>query len=109
MTREGSDRKVELKENELEDMLGKVPGWLTRNGTMLFVFLFALLLFGAWIFRYPDQKRARIVVTSVNPPADLKARSSGKIVRLFVSDNDQVDAGEVLAMIENPADYEKIK
>lgn len=108
MTREGSDRKVELKGNELEDMLGRVPGWITRNGTMLFVFLFALLLFGAWIFRYPDQKRARIVVTSVNPPADLKARTSGKIVRLFVSDNDQVDAGEVLAMIENPADYEDV-
>ena len=108
MDKEGSARQVELKRNELEDMLGKVPGWITRNGSILFAVIFALLLFSSWVFKYPDKKTARIVVTSVNPPADLKARTSGKIVRLFVVDNGQVSAGEVLAMIENPASYEDV-
>ena len=108
MTKEGSTRKVELQSNELEDMLGKVPGWITRNGMILFVFLFALLLFGSWVFKYPDKKEARIVVTSVNPPADLKARTSGKIVGLFVVNNEQVKNGDVLAMIENPAAYDDV-
>lgn len=89
-------------------MLGRVPGWITRNGMILFFFLVALLLFGAWVLRYPDTKRARIVVTSLNPPADLRARTSGKIVRLFVADNETVTAGEVLAMIENPASFEDV-
>jgi len=44
----------------------------------------------------------------VNPPADLKARTSGKIVRLFVVNNEQVSTGEVLAMIENPAAYDDV-
>jgi len=108
MPREGSDRKVELQRKEVEDMLGRVPGWITRNGMILFLFLVALLLFGAWILRYPDTKRARIVVTSLNPPADLRARTSGKIVRLFVNDNETVAAGEVLVMIENPASFEDV-
>lgn len=108
MSKEGSERKVELRKNELEDMLGRVPGWITRNGIVLLLILIALLLFGSWIYKYPDVKRARIVVTSVNPPADLNARTSGKIVRLFVGDNQQVRAGEVLAMIENPAAYEDV-
>jgi HlyD family secretion protein len=108
MNKEGSSRKVELRRSELEDMLGRVPGWITRNGIILFVFLLVLLLFGSWVFKYPDVKKARIVVTSVNPPADLKARTSGKIVRLFVVDNGLVHAGEVLAMIENPASYEDV-
>jgi len=89
-------------------MLGKVPGWLTRNGVILFLFLLALLIFGSWVFRYPDIKRASIVVTSVNPPAELEARSSGKITKLFVRDNDQVSTGSVLAMIENPASFEDV-
>ena len=89
-------------------MLGRVPGWITRNGMILFVFLFVLLLYGSWIFKYPDKRKARIVVTSVNPPADLRARTSGKIVRLFVVNDEQVSAGEVLAMIENPATYEDV-
>lgn len=89
-------------------MLGRVPGWITRNGIILFFFLLALLIFGSWVYRYPDEKTARIVVTSVNPPADLEARSSGKIVSLFVSDNEMVSNGEVLAMIENPASYDDV-
>jgi HlyD family secretion protein len=108
MSKEGSDRKIELKRNELEDMLGRVPGWITRNGIILFAILLVLLLFGSWVYKYPDVKKARIVVTSVNPPADLNARTSGKIVRLFVVDNEQVSAGEVLAMIENPAAYDDV-
>jgi HlyD family secretion protein len=108
MDKEGSARKVELQGNELEDMLGRAPGWIIRNGIILFAVVFGLLLFGSWIFKYPDVKKARIVVTSVHPPADLKARTSGKIVRLFVVDNAQVSAGEVLAMIENPASFEDV-
>jgi len=108
MDKEGNARKVELHRKELEDMLGRVPGWITRNGMILFVFLFALLLYGSWLFKYPDKRKARIVVTSVNPPAELRARTSGKITGLFVEDNEQVSSGEVLAMIENPATYEDV-
>lgn len=89
-------------------MLGRVPGWITRNGIILFLLLLALLIFGSWIYRYPDINRARIVVTSVNPPADLEARTSGKIVRLFVNDNELVESGTVLAMIENPAVFDDV-
>ncbi|MEA3462974.1 MAG: HlyD family efflux transporter periplasmic adaptor subunit, partial [Bacteroidota bacterium] len=108
MSKEGAARKIELQRNELEDMLGRVPGWITRNGMILFIFLIALLLFGSWMFKYPDEMKARIVVTSVNPPADLNARTSGKIVSLFVINNEQVSNGDVLAMIENPAVYEDV-
>ncbi|MCK5135851.1 MAG: HlyD family efflux transporter periplasmic adaptor subunit [Bacteroidales bacterium] len=108
MPAERSSRKIELQRNEVEDMLGRIPGWITRNGSILFLFLLALLIFGSWVFKYPDTKRARIVVTSVNPPADLEARTSGKIVRLFVNDNELVTAGDVLVMIENPAIFEDV-
>jgi len=108
MAKSGSTRRVELQNNEVEDMLGRVPGWITRNGAVLFLVLLALLLFGSWIFKYPDTKRARIVVTSVNPPADLRARTTGKIVRLFVNNNEEVQQGEVLVMLENPADYDDV-
>jgi len=104
----GSPRKIELQENEVDDMLGKVPGWITRNGTVLFSLLLVLLIFGSWVFKYPDILRARIVVTSVNPPANVEARTSGKIVGLFVNDNELIEKGKVLAMIENPAVFDDV-
>jgi multidrug resistance efflux pump len=103
-----SSRKIELQKNEIEDMLGRVPSWITRNGMFFFLFLVVLLIFGSWVFKYPDIKRADILITSVNPAADIRARTNGKITDLLVSDKDMVEAGEVLAMIENPASYEDI-
>jgi multidrug resistance efflux pump len=108
MPSEGPGRKVELQNTEMEDMLGRVPGWITRNGIILFSFLVVLLLFGSWVFKYPDVKRARIVVTSMNPAADLKARTSGKIIELLVNDNELVENGQILAMIENPASFDDV-
>jgi multidrug resistance efflux pump len=105
MPDDNSSRKIELQSNEVEDMLGNVPGWITRNGSILFLFLLALLIFGSWVFKYPDIKSASILVTSENPAADVEARSSGNIADLFVVDNEVVQAGDVLAMIENPALY----
>lgn len=103
-----SSRKIELHSTEIEDMLGRVPSWITRNGMILFLFLLVLLVFGSWVFKYPDIKSARVLITSVNPAADIEARTSGKITGLFVNDNDVVAAGDVLAMIENPAAYEDV-
>ncbi len=108
MPKAGSSRRVELQRNEVEDMLGRVPGWITRNGIILFLFLMALLLFSSWVFKYPDTKKARIVVTSLNPPADMRARVTGKIEKLFINNNDSVQRGDVLAMLENPAEYEDV-
>ena len=108
MPSKGSARKVELQNTEMEEMLGRVPGWITRNGIILFSVLILLLIFGSWVFKYPDVKRARIVVTSVNPAADLKARTSGKIVKLLVNDNQLVEDGQILAMIENPASFDDV-
>jgi len=103
-----SPRKIELQSHEIEDMLGRVPSWITRNGMILFLFLLVLLIFGSWVFKYPDIKPADIMITSVNPAADIVARTSGKITGLFVNDNEMVREGNVLAMIENPAIYEDV-
>ena len=108
MPEDKPSRKIELHSREIEDMLGRVPSWITRNGMILFLFLLALLVFGSWVFKYPDIKRARVLITSVNPAAEIEARTSGKIMGLFVNDNELVAKGDVLAVIENPASYEDV-
>ncbi len=101
-------RKVELRSEEVEDILGKVPGWITRNGILMLFIVAVLLLIGAWIFKVPDVKRAEIFVTTLQPAADIESRSDGKIEALLVVDNEQVEAGQVLAVVENPAEYEDV-
>jgi len=99
---------IELRSEEVQDILGQVPSWIIRWGTVIILLSVLLLLAGSWLFQYPDQHRAEILVTTENPPATMVARSTGTIEELFVSDKQNVLAGQHLGLIENPSDYEDI-
>ncbi|MDP4185094.1 MAG: HlyD family efflux transporter periplasmic adaptor subunit [Bacteroidota bacterium] len=100
--------KIEIRSEEVQEIIGQTPSWLLRSGiTLLFVILILLLL-GSWFFRYPDSIQARIVVISDNPPASLVARANGKIDQLKVIDGQIVAPGDVLAVLENSANYKDI-
>jgi len=74
---------------------------------MLFLVV-SLLLAGSWVIKIPDVKKASISVTSLQPPVHIEARTDGKVVQLFVADNETVQADDVLAVIENPASYQDV-
>ncbi len=105
---DNQENKPELRSEEVEDILGRVPSWITRNGIIVLLLVVALIIFGSWVFRFPDVKDATITVTSIQPPAEIKARADGNIEELFVEDNARVEEGVVLAVIENPSDYEDV-
>lgn len=99
---------IEIRSDEVQEIIGKSPSWLLRSGLTMVLVLLVLLLLGSWIFHYPDLIRARIVVLSENPPAHIAARTTGKIDQLFVDDNDTVREDELIAILENTADYEDV-
>ena len=99
----------ELRSEEVQEVLGWVPPWILRAGiTMLFMIVVALLV-GSWFFKYPDMIGAPILVTSYNPPVQVNARVNGKITQLLVTDKQQVQAFEYLAVIENPANIDDVE
>lgn len=64
------------------------------------------LLTGSWFFKYPDTITAEITVTSLEPPASIIARSTGKMDEIYAKNNQTVTAGTPLAVIQNPANSE---
>ena len=101
-------QKIEIRSGEVQEILGGVPSRIVRYGILVFVAIFSLIIIFSFIFYYPDILRSNIVVTTENPPATLVARATGKIERLFVEDKDRVAAGQTIALIENPADYNDV-
>jgi HlyD family secretion protein len=98
-------RLVEIRSTEVQEIMGFIPNWIIRWGISLFFAVTAVLLMGSWFFKYPDIIDSSIMVTTVNPPAAVIARSSGKIQELFVKDKENVEEEVVLAVIENAADF----
>ena len=105
---EKKDQKIEIRSEEVQDILGQIPSWIVRWGTVVILVTILIILAGSMVFRYPDKKRADILVTTENPPADLIARSNGQIEDLFVKDSQFVNINAPLAVIENPADYSDV-
>lgn len=99
---------MEIRSTEVQEIMGFIPHWLIRWGITLFFAVILVLLAGSWFFKYPDIIRSSIVVTTLDPPATVVARSSGKIRDLFVKDNQEVKEGDILAVIETAADYKHV-
>ena len=58
---------------------------------------------------YPDVITAPITITNDIPPVSLIAQSTGKIDSLLVKDHQNVVSGEIIAVIENPANFSDVQ
>ncbi|MRT93863.1 HlyD family secretion protein [Ancylomarina sp. 16SWW S1-10-2] len=97
---------IELRSESVQEILGKMPSWIVRVGSGLVFLVVLVLVVGSWFFSYPEIIESKLVLTTQNPPAELIARANGKIVDLKVVDKQKIKAGDLLAVIENSADFE---
>lgn len=97
------DNGIELRSEEFQEVLGKIPSWILRWGMVFLSGIFLLLLMGSAVFRYPDIIMATVQLTGRQPVATVVAKSSGKLQCLYVKDNSYVEKGEYLALVENEA------
>lgn len=95
--------KIELRSEEFQEVLGRIPPWILRYGLIIIGSTLIIVFIGSAIFKYPDTISTTMTLTGTYPPTVLVARTSGKLQDICVIDNQQVKIGEYLAVIENPA------
>ncbi|MBK9015780.1 MAG: HlyD family efflux transporter periplasmic adaptor subunit [Saprospiraceae bacterium] len=94
---------IKLNERyDVEALIGSPPGWTLRWGLTVVFAVFMLLVWIAYLVRYPDVVEARAVLTTENPPIRLAAGTSAKIANLNVANGQVVQPGELLAVLESP-------
>lgn len=104
MAKEGRHKSIEFRSEPVQEILGSVPSWIIRWGSTLFLAIVIGLLVGSWFFKYPEVvPNLDVEVVTTQPPADVVARSTGKIESFFIVDKQHVMAGDSIAVIENPA------
>lgn len=99
---------INLRSDEVQEILGRPPHRIVRWGITVILLVVVLLLLGCWFIKYPDVLQASISVSSENLPADVVARTSGRIDTLLVSEQQQVSQGDLLAMLENTASLDDV-
>ena len=105
---EEPEKQIELKSPAVQEILGRPPRWVVRWGITIIFIIVAGLVVGSYFFKYPDILTATITVTTENLPAGVVAKTSGRIDTLFVTEKQQVKQGDLLAVMENTANFRDV-
>jgi multidrug resistance efflux pump len=105
---QNAENLIELRSEEVQEILGTPPSWMVRWGTTLAALVLLILLFVAWFVKYPEIKEARLVLTTSVPPSPLVTRVASNIEKIFVEENDVVKQGQLLVVLSSPAKFEDV-
>lgn len=102
------NKDIELRSEEVQEILTRVPNWMIRWGTVVVSGVLFLMLFSTYFIKYPDIVTAPIVITTQIPPEKVLAKTTGKIEAILIQDKTIVPQNTPLAIIQNIADYEEV-
>ena len=100
--------EIELRSEEVQDILTKIPHWIIRWGSLVVLIILLLLFLVSWMVKYPDIITTEITITTQIPPEKLVAKTSGKIETVLIDDKEMVNENIPLAVIENSANYKDV-
>ena len=101
-------KTIELRSEEVQEVMGKVPPWILRWGITVLCVVVVGMIVGCYFFKLPDTLAAEVTLTTTTPPVNVIARATGKFDRLFIHDKQHVEQGEVLGVIQNTTNYEDV-
>lgn len=103
-----NNEDYEIREHDIEHVLGRTPNVLMRLGISVIFAVFLIIIAGSAFFSYPDLLLAKIVLVTEKPPVSIVCKNSGKLGRLLKPDQAGVKKGDIIAVIENPAETEDV-
>ncbi len=99
---------IELRSEEVQEILSFVPNWMIRWGNTLFFGLILGLLLISWFVKYPDVIASEVLITTSTPPEKIYANRNGQLDAILVADNEDVSKDKILAIVENSSNYEDV-
>jgi multidrug resistance efflux pump len=103
-----SQSDLDIRSDEVQEILGTPPGWLVRWGSTAVLLILLALAWVAWLVRYPELVVSPITLSTINPPVPVFVQSDGYIDGFLYSEGDTVQKGALLAVINNAARYEDV-
>lgn len=100
--------ELEVKTEDVNEILTAQPKWLLRFGTTIILVLILLFILISYFISYPDVLIGQATVTTLNPPVKIVARIDSKLEYLLVRNNQKVLKNEIIAVLENTANYKDI-
>lgn len=100
--------QIELRSQDVRDILEHIPNWMIRWGNTLLLLIVLMFFFLSWVVKYPDVIISEAHITTEPSLQKILANQRGRIQHLLVAENQKVKKNTILAILENPANYEDV-
>lgn len=103
-------RKINFqnRSDSIQEIISRKQGFSEKWALPLFVFILFILLCSTWYIRYPDIIEARGKLAAFNGPKEIISLQSGRLINLFVRNDQQVNKGDMIGWIESTANTSEI-
>jgi multidrug efflux pump subunit AcrA (membrane-fusion protein) len=91
------------------EILSNKPSFLVRYGITFFFGVLCLVGIVCWFVQYPDIIIAPAKLTSINAPKPIITNISGKLIKLFVKENDSVSQNQIVGYVEATANHNEVQ
>ncbi|MCB0570297.1 MAG: HlyD family efflux transporter periplasmic adaptor subunit [Phaeodactylibacter sp.] len=95
------NENIEIRSEEVQEILGTPPGWMTRYGTLIFLVALVVVGYIGFMVKYPDTVDSDVKISSTDPPKRLVTQFQGRVKMIRVKNESRVRKGEVLIVFDN--------
>lgn len=86
---------------DVQEIIDAPPRWLIRWGITICAAVLLIIISMSAILKYPDVVSTKVVIHPLDPPLVYSIDQESKVIRLLARNDQIVERGEVLAIIEN--------
>jgi len=97
-----------LRSDSVQEVISRQPGFMERWALLIFLIILVFVFAGSWFIKYPDIVQANATLTTANAPKEIVSREDGKLVQLFVANDDKVIQGQTIGWIESTASHNEV-
>lgn len=94
--------------DEANEIMSIRPHWIVRKGSALLFLLFISILFLSWFIRYPDVVGGSVRLVASAVPKEINARVQGKLEKILVRNDQEVNEGQMLAFVHSTGRHEQV-
>jgi multidrug resistance efflux pump len=91
-----------------QEIISRRPDLIERSALYIFLGILLLILVASWFVKYPDIIEARATLTAENAPKEIVAKQTGRLMRLFVHNNQRINNGQIIGWLESTASHEEV-
>jgi len=100
--------KINQRSELAQEIISNQPDFMEKWALLIFLGILLLMLGSTWFIKYPDIIETRAILTAQNAPKEIIPRTDGRLVKLFVDNNQQVAKDEAIGWIESTANHKEV-